>query len=73
MKGSVVGGIATLGFTLVSAIIFILISIIFFFLNVWIIKVAAGFAGYPNLDGNWVVFTAGIMSGASIISAALRR
>ena len=72
MKG-VVTGIATLGFTLISALVFILISIIFFFLNVWIIKVAAGFAGYPALDGNWVVFTAGIMSGASIISAAIKR
>ena len=61
------------GFTILSAAMFIVMSIIFFFVNVWIIKVGAGFAGYTNLSGDWVVFTAGLLSAASTLSAALRR
>ena len=66
-------GVMAIGFTVVSAIVFILMSIIFFFLNVWIIKVGAGFAGYTTLDGNWVVLSAALLSAASILSAALRK
>lgn len=61
------------GFTILSAAMFIVMSIIFFFINVWIIKIGAGFAGYSNLSGDWVVFTAGILSAASTIASALRR
>ncbi|MFP4567556.1 MAG: hypothetical protein ACLFN8_01295 [Candidatus Woesearchaeota archaeon] len=61
------------GFTILSAVMFIIMSIIFFFINVWIIKVGAGFAGYSNLSGDWVVFTAGILSAASTIASAIRR
>ena len=62
-----------LGFTILSAVMFIVMSIIFFFINVWIIKVGAGFAGYTNLSGDWVVFTAGVLSAASTLAAALRK
>ncbi|MFT4260993.1 MAG: hypothetical protein ACMXX9_01015 [Candidatus Woesearchaeota archaeon] len=69
----VIAGVATLGFTLISAAVFILMSIIFFFLNVWIIKVGAGFAGFTALSGDWVVMSAAILSAATVISSALRR
>ena len=61
------------GFTILSAVMFIVMSIIFFFINVWIIKVGAGFAGYSELTGDWVVFTAGVLSAASTIAAAVRK
>jgi uncharacterized membrane protein HdeD (DUF308 family) len=61
------------GFTILSAAMFILMSIIFFFINVWIIKVGAGFAGYTNLSGDWVIMSAGILSAASTLASALRR
>ena len=61
------------GFTVFSAAIFILMSIIFFFINLWIIKVAAGFAGYTDLSGDWVIFTAGILTAASTISSAIKK
>lgn len=69
----VIAGVATLGFTLISAAVFILMSMVFFFLNVWIIKVGAGFAGYTNLTGDWVVVSAALLSAATVISSALRR
>lgn len=61
------------GFTVISAAMFVVMSILFFFINVWIIKVAAGIAGYTDLSGNWVIMTAGILSAASTLSAALRK
>lgn len=70
---NVISGVATIGFTIISALIFILMSIVFFFLNVWIIKIGAGWAGYPNLSGDWVVLSAALLSAASILSAALRK
>ncbi len=69
----VVSGITTAGFTIVSAALFIVISIVFFFLHIWVIKVAAGWAGFTVLDGNWVVLTAGLLAAASTIAAAVRR
>lgn len=66
-------GIMALGFTMLSALIFILMGIVFYFVNVWIIKVGAGFAGFKTLDGNWVVLTAGFLTAASIIASAIRR
>ena len=73
MKGATVFGIAALGFTVLSALVFIVMGIVFFFVNVWIIKVATGIAGFSSLDGNWVVMTAGILTAASIIAASIRR
>lgn len=66
-------GIFALGFTVLSALLFIVMGILFFFVNVWIIKVGAGFAGFKTLTGDWVVLTAGLLSAASIIAAAIKR
>lgn len=61
------------GFTIISAAMFVLMSILFFFVNVLVIKVAAGIAGYTALSGDWVILTAGILSAASTLSAALKK
>jgi hypothetical protein len=66
-------GIFSLGFTIFSAIMFIMMSILFFFINVWVIKFGAGLAGYKTLNGDWVVLAAGIMAAASIIAASVRK
>ncbi|MFA6073233.1 MAG: hypothetical protein WC758_03920 [Candidatus Woesearchaeota archaeon] len=66
-------GIFGLGFTIFSAILFIGMSILFFFINVWVIKFGAGLAGYKSLNGDWVVLAAGIMAAASIIAASLKK
>ena len=72
MRGAIFGA-AAIGFTIISALIFIVMGILFFFINVWIIKVGAGFAGFRALDGNWVVLSAGILSAASILAAAIKK
>jgi hypothetical protein len=73
MNRGAILGIMGLGFTVFSAVLFIVMSILFFFINVWVIKFGAGLAGYKTLSGDWVILAAGIMSAASILAAALRK
>jgi hypothetical protein len=71
-RGAILGAVG-IGFTIVSAILFIGMSILFFFINVWVIKFGAGLAGYKALNGDWVILSAGIMAAASILAASLKR
>jgi len=71
-RGAILGAVG-IGFTIVSAILFIGMSILFFFINVWVIKFGAGLAGYKTLNGDWVILSAGIMAAASILAASLKR
>lgn len=67
-----VSTLTALGLTLVSALVFILISVLFFVFNVWIVDVSATLVGLEDLSADWTVLTAGILSAASILSAAIR-
>lgn len=62
----------TLTVTLISALLFIVISLLFFVFNLWVVNVSASLVGVGDLSANWAVLTAGILSAASIISAAMR-
>jgi hypothetical protein len=73
MNRGAILGVMGVGFTIFSAFLFIVMSILFFFINVWVIKFGAGLAGFKTLDGNWVVLSAGIMAAASIIAASVRK
>ncbi len=73
MNRGAILGVMGIGFTIFSAFLFIVMSILFFFINVWVIKFGAGLAGFKTLDGNWVVLAAGIMSAASVIAASVRK
>jgi hypothetical protein len=66
-------GLFGFGFTIFGAVLFIVMSILFFFINVWIIKFSAGLAGYKSLSGDWVILAAGIMAAASVIAASVRK
>lgn len=73
MNRGAILGMMGFGFTVFSAILFIVMSILFFFINVWVIKFGAGLAGFKNLDGNWVILSAGIMAAASILASSFRK
>ena len=73
MNRGAILGVMGVGFTIFSAFLFIVMSILFFFINVWVIKFGAGLAGFKTLDGNWVILSAGIMAAASIIAASVRK
>jgi hypothetical protein len=73
MNRGAILGVMGIGFTIFSAGLFILMSILFFFINVWVIKFGAGLAGFKTLDGNWVILSAGIMAAASILASAMKK
>ena len=66
-------GMVGLAGTVIASVVLILLGLIYFTLTVWIIKIGAGWAGYPDVEGNWVVLTAGIISAASIVGSALQK
>jgi hypothetical protein len=73
MNRGAILGVMGFGFTIFGALLFIVMSIFFFFINVWLIKFSANLAGFSDLSGNWVVLAAGIMAAASTIASAIRR
>ena len=70
---SLIKGLANLSLTIVASLVLILLGAIYFMLTVWIIKLGAGWAGFGDVEGNWVVLTAGIITAASIIGSAIQR
>ena len=65
--------LTAIGMTVLASAIFILLGIIYFMLTIWIIKIGAGWAGYPDVSGEMVVLTAGIVTAASLIGSAIQR
>ncbi|MFW5990803.1 MAG: hypothetical protein ACOCQX_01105 [Candidatus Nanoarchaeia archaeon] len=69
----VVKGFANLSVTIVASLVMILLGIIYFMLTVWIIKLGAAWAGFSNVEGNWIVLTSGIVTAAAIIGSAIQK
>lgn len=67
---SITKGMGSLVETVIALVVMILLGQVYFTLIVWIIKIGAG---YPGVDGNRVVLTAGIISAASIIASAVQK
>lgn len=70
---NVVKGISNLVVTIVASLLLIFLSIIYFMLTVWIIKIGSAWAGYTSIEGNWVILTAGIITAAIMIGSALQK
>lgn len=61
-------GLMALGLVIGSAVLLVLLGVVFFMVNVFIIKTASGFFGFTP-DANFVVLTAGILSAASMLGS----
>ena len=59
--------------TIVASGVLLLLGIVYYMVTIWVIKMGAGWAGYPNLEGNMVVLTAGIVTAANMIASAIQR
>ena len=66
-------GFAGLVVTVVASAVLLLLGILYYMVTIWVIKMGAAWAGYPNLEGNMVVLTAGIVTAASMIGSAIQR
>ena len=65
--------IAAIGVTVLASAVLILLGVLYFMLAIWIIKIGAGWAGYPDVSGEMVVLTAGLVTAASLIGSAIQR
>lgn len=59
--------------TTIASAVLLLLGIIYYMITIFVIKVGASWAGYPNLEGNMVVLTAGIVTAASMIGSAIQK
>ena len=65
--------LTAIGITAIASLLLIMLGILYFMLGVWIIKIGAGWAGYPDVSGEMVVLTAGIITAASLIGSAIQK
>ena len=68
--GEIFTGLAA---TAIASVVLLVLGIVYYMITIWVIKMGAGWAGYPNLEGNMVVLTAGIVTAASMIGSALQK
>ncbi|MCX6801656.1 MAG: hypothetical protein NT067_00935 [Candidatus Diapherotrites archaeon] len=61
-----VGGLFAL---VASAVILVLLGLVFFAVNLWIIKFAAVDLMKLNVAGDWIVLSAAILSAASMVGS----
>jgi hypothetical protein len=66
-------GMGTVALTVVASVLLILLSIVYFGVTLFIVKVASNFFYGPGLEANWAVLSASILSVGAIIAGALRR
>lgn len=65
--------VAAIGVTALASVVLILLGVLYFMLAIWIIKIGATWAGYPDVGGEMVVLTAGLVTAASLIGSAIQR
>ncbi|MBU1202323.1 MAG: hypothetical protein KJ583_03530 [Nanoarchaeota archaeon] len=68
-----VRGLTGLTLTIFASFILILLGIVYFMATIWMIKIGARWAGFPDVEGSTVVMTAGIVSAAAMIGSSLQK
>ena len=69
----VVEWIKNLSITFVATVLLIVLSIIYFGLMLWVVKVSSNAFFGPGLEANWAVFSAALMSAATVLAGALEK
>jgi hypothetical protein len=66
-------GLAGLSLTLLASFLLLLLGMVYFMATIWMIKFGASWAGYPDIAGNTIVLTAGIITAASMLGSSMKR
>ncbi|MBN2014989.1 MAG: hypothetical protein JW778_07400 [Candidatus Altiarchaeota archaeon] len=67
-------GLAALPLTIVTSVILIFLGIIYFIITLLIVKVSAEIVlGAGQAEANWILFSAGLITAASMLGAAIQR
>ena len=69
----VVEWIKNLTITFVATVLLIVLSIIYFGLMLWVVKVSSNAFFGAGLEANWAVFAAAIMSTGTVVAGALEK
>jgi hypothetical protein len=65
-------GLAALPLTIVTSVILLFLGVIYFVITLLIVKVASDLVA-PGAEANWVLFSAAIVTAASMIGAAIQK
>lgn len=71
---NILKGLASLPLTIVTSVLLIFLGIIYFVITLLIVKVSAEIVlGSGLVDPNWVLFSAGLITAASMVGAAIQK
>jgi hypothetical protein len=68
--------LSSIGFlfgVIMTSLLLIVLAIVYFAFSIWVIKVGAGWAGYHDLNGGYVILTAGIITAAILIGSSIKK
>jgi hypothetical protein len=65
-------GLAALPLTIVTSVLLIFLGIIYFVITLLIVKLSADLV-VPGADINWILLSAGLITAASLLGAAIQR
>lgn len=69
----IIKNVGNLMLTIVASAVLIVLGVVYFMLTIWMIKIGANWAGFTDVQGNWVVLTSGIVTAAAIIGSAIQQ
>lgn len=64
-------GLQELLLALVVSVLYILAGLVYFMVNLWIVKAGSSLLGYSNLSSDWAILSAVLLTFAGIVSTAL--
>jgi len=65
--------IKNLAITFVTTVLIIFLSIVYFGILLWIVKISSDTFFGTGLEANWAVFAAAIMSAATVLAGSLEK
>ena len=67
------GDVKAIGFTIVASALLILLGLVYFMINLWIVKVGSGMLGYTDLSANWGVLAAALLTVGGVVGSTIRK
>ena len=66
------GTMESIGYTIVASALLIVLGLVYFMINLWIVKVGGGLLGYaPGAD--WAVLTAALLTVGGVVGSSFRK
>ena len=66
-------GLQALLVTMIASVILIALSIIYFGVTLWVVRIASDLVFGPGLDVNWAVLSAALLAFGGVLASAIER